>query len=431
MLKSLALRIPQLRQLHAHRDSLLVRVAELESAARTAAERDAERGKALDAAVERTRALEPALTAATARNADLLASLHTTTERVAELESAWRTAVRERRLAMEELEDARGRYDALRGAERGCTEYEVCHGLAPRSVFILGFGRSSTSVTLQMLNTAPNALVLGEANFYLPNDAARFRDWYNAQHVNNGGQAAKSTYAPDFVPDRGHVWWEWLEAAATQYQVVGDKMALSAYHFSQVDPDRIRSFFEARFFHARYIFLIRNPVDTLLSIAKLFAIRDDAGIARECDAWLRYIQLWADWVRNFPTTLTLIADDLGPHTAQDLAAFTGLDVAQAGLLLDHRLRSHHEVPTRFPTVARLRMDLMDVFGLARSALAENRVYWQAPLMRRIARTDVEGNGSEDVVRFPRALGEVWARAEELRATLSMSSRVGSPVGHHC
>lgn len=418
VLKSVALTIPRIRQLHAHRDTLLARVAELETAARVAAERDAERIRGRDAAARDATQLELQLSAATALNADLQASLGAATEHVADLETALHQSERDRGLIAEELAAVRGQHDALLAGQRRFEEQEVCRGLTARSVFILGFGRSSTSVTLHMLNTAPNALLLGEANLFQRNDAARFRDWYNTQHVNNGGQAAKSTYAPDFIPDRDHTWWEWLQAAATHYDVIGDKMALSSYHFSQADPERIRSFFEARFFDARYIFLIRNPVDTLISIAKLFQIEDDSGIARECDAWLRYIQMWADWVRNFPRTLTMIADDFGPHTAHDLSVFTGLDVMESGLLVDHRLRTRHEIPARFPTVATVRMDLMGVFDLARAALAENRVYWQAPLLRRAAGNALPGNGPEDTATLPRALGQVWARAEALREALA-------------
>ena len=77
-------------------------------------------------------------------------------------------------------------------------EFAVCRRLERKAVFIVGFARSSTTVTLQILNAAKNAFILGEANFYLPNAEARFRDWYNRMHIEFNNQITKSSYAPDF-----------------------------------------------------------------------------------------------------------------------------------------------------------------------------------------------------------------------------------------
>jgi hypothetical protein len=230
--------------------------------------------------------------------------------RADELEADLRAAEDRLRLLEEQAaaragQQAVNKPDSREQHELQC-EIESCRALARRCVFVVGFARSSTGIVLSMLNAAPSSRILGEANFYLTKDAAPFRDRYNVQHVGFHLQLTKSTHAPDFTPGRDSTWWQWLTAAARFYDVLGDKMAFSSFHLSHPGPAAIVRFFEARFFEARYVFLLRNPVDTLLSAANLFGIEDDARLVRECIAWLRYVQLWADWIRNFPHTLTLV-----------------------------------------------------------------------------------------------------------------------------
>ena len=296
-------------------------------------------------------------------------------------------------------------------------ELEVCGALARRCLFVMGFARSSTTITLEILNTAPNALLLGEANFFQPREAPRWRDWYNTQHVSFRNQATKSAYTPDFVPDRLHTWWEWMEAAAAHYDVLGDKVAFSSNHLAGSGPEAISRFFEARFFGAKYVFLLRNPIDTLLSMAKLAGIDNDVALMCECRAWLRYVQLWADWVRNFPHTLTLIADDFGPQTVADLASFTGLALNDAELLLDERNRRRHEIPAHFPTLGAVKGELIEIFDLAKEALGQNPVLWQAEQKRSADENDDKGDAPGRIAVVPRPLGHAWARAEDLQKRL--------------
>ena len=160
-------------------------------------------------------------------------------------------------------------------------EIAACRKIAPQAIFIMGFARSSTTITSEIINSSPEVLLLGEANWYIPNSHPRFRDWYNAKHRQFGTQITKCSYAPDFIPRAEHSWWESIELAASFYQLVGDKMAFSSHHFQLTEPRQIQAFFEARFFTSRYIFMIRDPVQTMLSAAQLFSITDNGSMIVE------------------------------------------------------------------------------------------------------------------------------------------------------
>lgn len=353
-LTALTSAIPGVRRLYLERSKLLTQVSEWESRNDVLS---ATLAAAIDAMGSRLDALEQELHKIAAQNARLIALC----EHIA--------------LERQQLEALPGHdqsRDLSNDAETARStsapgELDVCRALAPRCVFVLGFARSSTTVTLDILNTARNALILGEANLYQPIDAPRWRDFYNAKHESFGNQATKSSYAPDFIPDSDHTWWQWLEAASSRYDVLGDKMAFTSYQLNQFGPDAVLQFFEVRFFESKFVFLIRSPIDSILSTAKLVELTDDASIRREIDAWLCYIQLWAHFLRNFPHTLTVFAEELSATSVTELASFTGLNLDGAQALLDDTGRQHHELPTHFETLIAFRDRLIGVYDLARTA----------------------------------------------------------------
>jgi hypothetical protein len=310
--------------------------------------------------------------------------------------------------------------ERLSKAERNAitpTECEICHRLAPKTVFVMGFARSSTTITLQILNSAHNAQLLGEANFFMPNPASRFRDWYNDQHISFGNQITKSSFAADFLPDVPHRWYEWLNRAASYYDVVGEKIAFSAYHFSLVQPSDVRSFYEARFFDARYIFLIRNPIDTLLSAARLFGITDDSEMRKHCLAWLAYVQLWADWIRVFPRNMTVVADEFDEAAVDRLALFTGLDLKGAKSLIEPEKKYYHDSLGAFPSLQRIKVELMMIFEHAIAAVHGDPVLWQAEQKRDAVSGGPMEESAPITANIPRTLGIAWSQAEALRGRL--------------
>lgn len=299
-------------------------------------------------------------------------------------------------------------------------EISRCRELSESTIFLLGFARSSTAISTQILNSSKDIFMLGEANFYFPHTEFRFRDWYNRMHCEiNNNQVSKTTYAPDFVPEISHNWLDWLCAAKEVYPFVGDKMAFSAQHFNFAKPYVIQSFFEARFFKSKYVFTMRDPLQTLLSTAKLFNISTDHQMIEETIAWLQFVQMWADWLRVFPNTLTFDADELNNDTICDLGAFIGAELSEAKAFIDEWSRTKHLNTKSFPTLDQVKDDLTMIFDLVKAAMSHHPSQWQLSGEKRLASTNFPAAkiGPENLSRTK--IFSAWAMCEKLIGELQV------------
>jgi hypothetical protein len=320
------------------------------------------------------------------------------------------------------------------GPKRFSDEVLRCRDISGQALFVLGFARSSTSISTQILNSSNDVFLLGEANIYLPHYERRFTDWYNQMHSDSNNQISKTTYAPDFVPDVDHDWLDWLCVAKTVYPLVGDKMAFSDQHFSLAAPSTIRSFFESRFFRSKYIFTIRDPVQTLLSTAKLFNISTERAIIRETIAWLRFVQMWADWVRVFPSTLTFDADKLNHNVIDDLQTFVETDLSGAKLFIDERSRTNHLNAIAFPILDQIKDDLGLVFDLVKAAMEERPSQWQLNGEHRPGPSSDTSDASSSQYRPAQVskapIYSAWAMCERMirNLQLHLGSDIPTPSG---
>lgn len=304
-------------------------------------------------------------------------------------------------------------------------EIAICRGLAHKAAFVVGFARSNTTIVVRIINTAPCALLLGEANLWVPRQIPRFRDWYNLMHsVANKAQISKSSYAPDFLPDRDHSYAEWLRAAAEHYDVVGEKVALAAQHFSLMSPDRLREYYEAHFFEAKYVFLFRDPVQTLLSTMRLLNDQSPETLRREMIAWLTYVQFWADFIRIFPKTLTIVGT-IDTAAVESILGFLELSSPNAALLLDPEERREHMLAAEFAALRVHGSALSEIFAHIEHAAGEDPVYREAGQMRDLERNDTRGSATSAIRTKPRSLGQAWAKAEALKATLAFGALLES------
>lgn len=292
-------------------------------------------------------------------------------------------------------------------------EIQRCRSIQNRSIFVVGYARSGTTITAEILNTNRDVYILGEANFFAKNDCERFRDWYNEQHVRFNNQTTKTCYAPNFLPEGAHTWWQWLGEACTLHTFVGDKMALSYEQFKNTPPEDIRGFFEARFYTSKYIFLIRNPIQTILSSTKILNIKNDAEVTQQIVGWLTYLKMWCDWIRTFPNTITLVTDVLDGNHVRAISDFTGIDLLGAELLLDDRCRRIHSLPTEHVSLSYSREELLKIYELAKCALMLERAEWQAEQKRSLLANNTVSNLNAAKSVVPRELGQVWAMANDL------------------
>lgn len=217
-------------------------------------------------------------------------------------------------------------------------EIKTCRAIANRCAFVIGPARSGTTIVAQIVNAHYRAFLTTEANYYLAGSYPDFRDWYNSQHRTFGNQASKSTYAPNFgYPGQGE-WWRWLGYAADYFDLVGDKMAFTDYHTNSDHKDELMDFFETRFFESKYVFIFRDPVQTLLSSASLWS-KDPRSVI---SSWASVVKLWADFIRIFPCTMTVLLAELDAAKIAEIGAFLGLDLSGSARLLDQREQRLHQ-----------------------------------------------------------------------------------------
>jgi hypothetical protein len=116
-------------------------------------------------------------------------------------------------------------------------------------------------------------------------------------------------------------------------------MAFGPYHFDAMTKDSFMSFYEARFFDSRYMFIFRDPFQTVASCRKTFSY--SLSSLSYLRSWLEFVILWADYIRVFPNTITLLLPDLDTTKLAELSRFLSLDLTAASLLLDPREQRHH------------------------------------------------------------------------------------------
>jgi hypothetical protein len=156
-------------------------------------------------------------------------------------------------------------------ASDAAREIEVCRALAGRCAFVLGHGRSGTTLLEQLVNAHPRTLVTAEANFHLRRPRDGFREIFNSQHRSWNNQISKLSYVPNLDGRAGGEWWQWLEKAALHYDRLGDKMAFGPAHFVVISPEQWMAFYEQRFLCSKYfICLPRAEADNSVLSPHIF-----------------------------------------------------------------------------------------------------------------------------------------------------------------
>ncbi|QGX41335.1 hypothetical protein [Permianibacter aggregans] len=165
-----------------------------------------------------------------------------------------------------------------------------------RKLHIIGFARSGTTITMDILNSSPDVFIFNELNLHaLRHDITVFRDYggdnfleqFLARKMAELPQLYKGAIVPDVIesfstPD------ELITALMGQFQYVGDKIALAARDFSGRSDIELIDEFVRRERNATLIFCLRKPSEILYSVSKMFP---GANIAEWFDCICRYMNL--------------------------------------------------------------------------------------------------------------------------------------------
>jgi hypothetical protein len=175
-------------------------------------------------------------------------------------------------------------------ASDAAREIEICRALAG-TPFVLGHGRSGTTLLAQLVNAHPRALVTVEAKFS---------------------------------------------------------------HFDVISPEQWMAFYEQRFLCSKYLFVFREPKQTILSCRRTFSYSESAISylqSRVC-----FVALRADVIRIFPNVIAQFLDQLDETRLAGISTFLGVDLCPAAPLLnpsEQRYHSAHDVEAA---------EIFDIYG---------------------------------------------------------------------
>jgi hypothetical protein len=313
--------------------------------------------------------------------------------------------------------DRRGIAGHLRSQDLFEQELAACRSIAKRCAFVFGPARSGTTIVAQLINASDRAFLTTEANYHLACPHPDFRAWYNNQHRQFGNQICKSTYAPNLGNPGESAWWNWLERAAVHFDIVGDKSAFKDFTPGRYDFNSVMSFFEARFFASRYIFIFRDPIQTILSSITLWN-SDPLSLVL---SWACFVRFWADFVRIFPCTLTILHSQLEQAKVAEIGAFLGIDLTESDRLLDQREQRLHRLADAGAgeSVSRLVPLLQMIYGEIKETLSSPRVLLQCDQKcdRQGGLTAVPGARPTDIALETTPVGRAWNLADQLVASL--------------
>jgi Sulfotransferase family len=288
-------------------------------------------------------------------------------------------------------------------------ELSSCRSIANRCAFVVGPARSGTTILAQIINANDKAFLTTEAHYFQAEKHANFRTWYNEQHRGFGNQISKVSYAPNFGLGGEQEWWKWLARAAEHFDIVGDKLAFSDFHHQSLSLPDFMSFYEARFFRSKYVFIFRDPIQSVLSSTGLWK-GDPVEVAL---AWAQSVKLWADFIRIFPLTMTVLLGEIGD--------FLGLDLSESARLVDSREQRRHELEAsrRDDFAGRVAPVLRMIFGEIQESLTMERVLLQADQKR--VRLDEPGSllgyTRPEIAFVTTPLGRAWNLAHRLISEL--------------
>ena len=225
-------------------------------------------------------------------------------------------AAEDLRIAVESLRAAISEAGPILHARRDVQpDVPALQALDKQGLFILGCARSGTTILARSLNRSPDVLLLEEANLFLLNGVCDFVSYFNKHHASMGNRCLKGTYlTPPLASEDGPM--ATLLRLGSQYRLIGEKVALGPHDYP---PNWSQAYLDIQgkfFFHAKYLHIMRTPVESIWSQHKMFP---DRPISRLFEIWLKSIALSLDAYHIFPNSKILFFDDLGHQLIERLS----------------------------------------------------------------------------------------------------------------
>ncbi|HWW28236.1 MAG TPA: sulfotransferase [Caulobacter sp.] len=196
--------------------------------------------------------------------------------------------------------------------------------ISRRGLFVVGHARAGTTILQTALNTSPDVLLFGEANFHFHAREVGFRDWYNHLHGMFGAPHLKSTYCPKLLAHEA-TGLEYLQKLAANYRWVGEKIAFGAAS-EDFGFESFSDFHEREFYDAHYICIMKHPFGTLISNKTMFKPRDMRPYVR---SFVRTLAKIVEISSIHPNVRVLIHEQITAETFEKLSEFLSIPLDEA------------------------------------------------------------------------------------------------------
>jgi len=206
-------------------------------------------------------------------------------------------------------------------------DFEV---LNERGLFIVGPARSSTSFTLDILNSSREVLLFSEMEYGIlqnfPEQFAAYEGRDPIEHFNNKNRSfgskpeCKGYNIPQFLTEhfqKGE-FWQYLEK---QYRYIGEKVALSpGWERGHFLFEETVSWHANNVPFAKYLLCLRDPAQVARSHVRTFGASGARLISYVISAVEATVELW----RSLPNARLLVAENWGQDVGAEIGNWLGL-----------------------------------------------------------------------------------------------------------
>jgi hypothetical protein len=207
-------------------------------------------------------------------------------------------------------------------APSGWTE-EDRRRLEDQGLFVVGSGRSGTTIMYETLNLSPDVYLLGEAFLYKDANRPDFAEFLHRRHVSYGNLKSKGHYPPRPLHP-GENGFGLLRRLGSRYRYVGEKVAFGADAATDpADAEQFLEFQATHFFHSGYVLTLRHPVETVWSLASMWPrIPTTTHLA----IWTVSLRVLLELSLGFPRTWLVTLDRLDEGAASRLGRTLGIEI---------------------------------------------------------------------------------------------------------
>lgn len=207
-----------------------------------------------------------------------------------------------------------------------------------QGLFVIGSGRSGTTIFVNCINLSKEVCVLEEPDLFVNFEQKDFVRFFNARHRSYDNLFRKGAYIPP-SPYGDDDAFSFLCRMNRRYRYVGEKLAIAPQPnaYGEGWQPKCLDFYSRYFYGSTYFLTMRAPAEVIWSMKKKFPDRTMVALF-EC--WLLSVDFQIDIYLAFENTYVTFFDWFSPEMMNNAAGILGISVdIPAGMIADRYKKS--------------------------------------------------------------------------------------------